>query len=374
VHKLAADLLKGAGQTWQPLDDKEIARLLEPLYPGRTCPLDMEQLLAEWQAVVEAQGLTTWEQYRSASRAGRGRALTIKDRKAVWEVLGKLHDRLEQQHAATYAGLCRRAAALFQSGQHASPFDAVIVDELQDLKAQELLFLAQLAPNQNLMLVGDAGQRIYSGKVTLKTLGIDVRGRSYVLRINYRTTEQIRRFADQLLEAEADDLDGGRETRNETRSLLSGPQPILQSFANRQAQNDFVCAKIQEFLAQGRTPDEIGVFARQTKLLEMLETRLKRAGIPLYRLSKEEFPHAPAVNLGTMHRAKGLEFKIVFVLDVADEYLPTASVLQNKKDEQLREEFIELERQLLYVSVTRARDAVFLTWAGTPSRFLKQAE
>ena len=80
------------------------------------------------------------------------------------------------------------------------------------------------------------------------------------------------------------------------------------------------------------------------------------------------------VSLGTMHRAKGLEFKCVFVIDASDNYLPSAAVLAKKTDTQLREDFIEQERQLLYVSITRARDVTFVTWVGKPSRFLQVRE
>jgi len=299
--------------------------------------------------------------------------LTVKDRKAVWQIIERLQRSLAASGEISFSGLCRRAAELVNAGQVASPFDAVVIDEMQDLRAQELLMLAALAPGQRLMLVGDGGQRIYAGKVSLKSLGIDVRGRSHILRLNYRTTEQIRRFADGLLDAEADDLDGGREARDETRSLLHGPEPRLQGFDARPAQNDFVLEQIERVLKQGRAPDEIAVFARQARLLDQIETRLKRAGVPSYRLSKEDFPHEPAVNLGTMHRAKGLEFKVVFVIDAAENELPPASVLSKKTDEQARADFLEQERQLLYVSITRARDAVFVTWSGEPSRFLVRA-
>jgi superfamily I DNA/RNA helicase len=96
--------------------------------------------------------------------------------------------------------------------------------------------------------------------------------------------------------------------------------------------------------------------------------------VPWHRLSREDFPPQPMVSLGTMHRAKGLEFKCVFVIDASDDYLPYAAVLRKKTDAQLREDFIEQERQLLYVSVTRARDAAFVTWSGKPSRFLQERE
>ncbi len=374
VHKLAIDFLNEAGESWNPVDDKKIAEMLGALSSTGKCPLDSEALLAEWQSIIEAQGITSWEQYRSANRIGRSHALTMKDRKAVWEVIEQLQHRLDKRSEISFSGLCRRTTELIKAGKIKSPFDAVVVDEMQDLQAQELLMLASLTPHTHLMLVGDGGQRIYAGKFTLKSLGINVRGRSHVLRVNYRTTEQIRRFADALLSAEADDLDGGRESRTETRSLLSGPEPQCRGFSSRPAQNDFVAEQIQEFLRQGRTPDEIAVFARQSKLLDQIESRLKKAKIPYYRLSKEGFPDEPAVNLGTMHRAKGLEFKVVFVIDVDDETLPLSGPLNKKTDEQLRDDFIEQERQLLYVSVTRARDVVFVTWVGEPSRFLQRKE
>lgn len=370
VHKLAEDLIKEAGESWQPVDDQNIAEMLKQL-SSSNCPLDPENLLAEWQSVIEAQGITSWDQYRGASRAGRGRALTIKDRKVVWTIIEQLQQRLAECGKVSFSGLCRRATELIKIGKVKSPFDAVIVDEMQDLRPQELLMLSSLAQHDKLMLVGDGGQRIYAGKVVLKSLGIDVRGRSHVLRLNYRTTEQIRRFADSLLSPEVDDLDGGLESRIETRSLLSGPEPQCKGFNSREEQYNFVVAQIHQVLRQGRTLDEIAVFARQSKMLAQIENFLKRAAIPCYLLNKENFPNEPAVHLATMHRAKGLEFKIVFVIDVDYETLPSASVLKKKTDEQLQADFIEQEQQLLYVSVTRARDIVFVTWAGEPSRFLK---
>jgi superfamily I DNA/RNA helicase len=250
------------------------------------------------------------------------------------------------------------------------------VDEMQDLGASELRLLATLAGHgtDRLMLVGDGGQRIYATKYSLKSLGIDVRGRAHVLRLHYRTTEQIRRFADRILGDEADDLEGGKESRRGTVSLLSGPEPTRKAFSTRSGQCDFVAAQISQLLQIGRTPDDIAVFARQANLLDMIETRLKRVGVPCHRLSREEFPQAPMVSLGTMHRAKGLEFKCVFVIDASDNYLPSAAVLGKKTDAQLREDFVEQERQLLYVSITRARDAAFVTWTGKPSRFLGAQE
>jgi len=370
VHHQALMLLKSAGQIWEPVGDDDLQVLLNSL-TERDCPLAGETLFAEWRDVVQAQGIMDWEQYRSASRVGRGRPLTVKDRKAVWTVIERFHQTLSNSGKCSFTGLCLRALDLLHNGL-ASPFDAVIVDEVQDLGLPELRLLAALAGvgADRLMIVGDGGQRIYAAKHSLKSLGIDVRGRSHVLRINYRTTEQIRRFADALLGQEADDLEGGKQSRQGTRSLLSGPEPMLKGFDTRQSQCDFVVEQIQQLLKFSRTPDEIAIFARQAYLLSMVETRLKRANIPFHRLSKEDFPAEPMVSLGSMYRAKGLEFKFVFVIDASDDQLPFAKALDKKTDETALADFLEQERQLLYVSLTRARDCVFVTWAGRMSRFL----
>jgi hypothetical protein len=376
VHTIAHNLLSEAGEAWQPVEDQKIIEWLQPLLAARPCPLDEEAILVEWRDMIQAQAISSWEGYRSASRTGRGRPLTVKDRKVIWEIIEQLQHLMLKRRETDFSGLCRQALELLVTGRMRSPFDAVIVDELQDLGASELRLLVALAGQgaDRLMLVGDGGQRIYATKYSLKSLGIDVRGRSHVLRLNYRTTEQIRRFADRILGDEADDLEGGRESRRDTVSLLSGPEPTRKSFTTRSEQCDFVAAQISQLLRIGRTPDDIAVFARQANLLDKIETRLKRADMPWHRLSREEFPQAPMVSLGTMHRAKGLEFKCVFVIDASDDYLPSAAVLSKKTDVQLREDFIEQEKQLLYVSVTRARDAAFVTWSGKPSRFLQVKE
>lgn len=372
VHHQSLMLLKDAGQTLEPIGDDELQRLLKSLMDD-ACPLDDESLYAEWREVIQAQGIATWEQYRGASRVGRGRPLTVKDRKAVWQVIELFHQSLAARGQCSFTGLCQRALELLNARRITSPFDAVIVDEVQDLGLPELRLLAALAGEgaNRLMIVGDGGQRIYAAKQSLKSLGIDVRGRSHVLRLNYRTTEQIRRFADAVLGDEADDLEGGREARRGTRSLLSGPQPLLKAFASRASQCDFVIEQIGQLLKLGRTPDEIAVFARQAYLLNMIETRLARAGIASHKMSKEDFPLEPMVSIGSMYRAKGLEFKFVFVIDASDDQLPYAKWLDKKTDEAARQGFLEQERQLLYVSLTRARDCVFITWAGKMSRFLE---
>ena len=224
------------------------------------------------------------------------------------------------------------------------------------------------------MVLGDAGQRIYPGGFSLKKLGIDIRGRSHILRINYRTTEQIRRFADRMLAGASDDFDDGTEDRR-SQSLLNGPSPTIKHFANQSEQEAFVLSQIQSLQKQGISPREIAIFARSGKYLKPLRSVFHDARLDINDLSdNEDLSETGGINLGTMHRAKGLEFKAVFIVDCNHDVVPHSYTLSKVRDQGDYDAAYERERQLLYVAITRARDEVFVTSVGKPSEFLKQID
>lgn len=372
VHQQAMAIVNSTDKQLKPIDSNQIKELLEKYQRYANSPLQIEALMLEWEHVIQAQGIVFWEQYRSANRSGRGTPLTVKERKQVWQVFERIFETFEEKNEIDWPGLCRYARELIISGKVISPFDAVVVDEAQDLGSQELMFLAVLAgkdPN-GLMLVGDGGQRIYANKFSLKSLGIDVRGRSHILKLNYRTTEQIRRFADNIINGNSDDLDGTEDSRKGTRSLLTGVEPELVAFDKLSQQSEFIIDEINGLLEKGLSVNDIAIFARTSDRLISIETALKKANIPSHRLQKDLDISISAIHLGTMHRAKGLEFKVVFVIDISDDLMPLATAIKFV-DIQAQEDAMLREQQLLYVSITRARDQVFVSWVGKPSRFLR---
>lgn len=376
VHSQALRFARDAGFRVNPADDQTVVTLIERFRDHYGARFDKDFLLAEWNGVVVNQGVLSWAEYRDAKRIGRGRGLHVRQRKQIWNVFQRVFESLEAKGLAVWPAICRRAQEALHSGQVQSPFDAVIVDELQDLKPQEIRLLATLAASHpdHLMVVGDAGQRIYPGGFSLKSLGIDVRGRSSILRINYRTTEQIRRFADRIMPETADDLDGGVEPRKGTRSLLGGPVPNMHGFKKAPDQVAFVVRQIESLVGQGLQPDEIAVFARSKARYEPVAEALRSKNLPVHELTREDDESAPGVNLGTMHRAKGLEFKVVFAYDCSEGVVPHEHTLQKHRDPADYEAAYLREKQLLYVAITRARDEAYITWAGRPSPFLpKQA-
>jgi superfamily I DNA/RNA helicase len=374
VHAQALAVLGRIGERVQPVGDEELQGFVKMARRRAASDLDAGLLESEWRAVVEGQGLCTWDEYRDAERRGRGRPLSVRDRKKVWTFVEKLRDGLADGGRDTFPGLCRRALQALADGRASSPFDAIVVDEVQDLRPVEIRFLAALASRPgnapDLMLLGDAGQRIYPGGFSLRALGIDVRGRSRVLRINYRTTDQIRRTADRILDGVTDDLDEGSDRRSGTRSLLRGPTPVLQGFPTAKDEAAWIVAQIEELRARGLAAGDLAVFARAGASLDTLRKQLTAADVPWRDLSQDRDASGNAMSLGTMHRAKGLEFKVVFVAECSQSQLPAASARRATADPADRAAALARERSLLYVSLTRARDEAFVTWTGEPSPFL----
>ena len=385
IHDQAAETLHAKSErfsAWPSMSNSstEVNNLLQESR-SKKLRIDQKLISHEWQHLVMPSARLTFDEYEEMKEAGIGIDFTPKDRVAAWSVFEKAWKTLQERGDFPPALICRRAREAIAAGAASSPFDAVVVDEVQDLNVQEILFAASLTRHLstvNLMLVGDAGQRIYPGGFSLRRIGIETRSRSKLLTVNYRTTLETARAAAPIRSAKVDDLEEGVEGGADALSLMRGDKPMLASFSTYDRERAAVVRKIQTLIATGCHSSEIAVFARKHNLLSRIRTDLGKAGISTQSPSSNSTIAASGgVVLGTLHSAKGLEFRFVFVIACRDAQLPLQTVRAFVPDE-AKCDYDRQEKSLLYVAMTRARERVWITWTTQdgqkPSRFLKDVE
>ena len=328
-------------------------------------------LLAEWTDVVDERGLGTWEDYRDVPRLGRKTRLGLKQRERLWAVFEQVRLALDKRGLVTWSMLYERVGNWLET-QANRPFTHVVVDEAQDVGIAELRFLARLAGGRPgaLFFAGDQGQRIFQQPFSWKALGIDIRGRSYTLKVCYRTSQQIRAAADHLLPTAIADVDGTVEGRTGTVSTFAGPAPEVRVLDDEAAEIDAVAAWLGALASDGIEAGEIGVFVRDAPQLQRARRAASRAGLPLVQLDEKVTTAPGHVAIGTMHLAKGLEFRAVAVMACDDEVLPLASRIDGIGDVADLEATYDTERHLLYVACTRARERLWVSGVDPASEFL----
>lgn len=328
-------------------------------------------LITEWVQIVDGWQLTSWEEYRDVSRLGRKTRLPEEQRNILWKIFERVRTELKKRKLNTYAGLFYELAA-FITKTKKSIFDSVVVDECQDLTISHIRFFSSLGNfnSNSLFFTGDLGQRIFQQPFSWKALGIDVRGRSRILRVNYRTSHQIRAQADKLLSSEIIDFDGISENRNNTISVFNGPPPIIISLKSENDEIETVSKWISEQMKAGLLPHEFGVFVRSEAQIDRAKAAIKKSGLSFKVLDEHVETTSGYVSICTMHLAKGLEFRAVVVMACDDEIIPLQSRIETVGDDADLQEVYDTERHLLYVACTRARDNLLITGVEPISEFI----
>ena len=331
----------------------------------------MRFLTAEWDQVVDDWQLGDWESYRDVPRIGRRRRLSENQRRLLWSVFERVHQKLQETSQVTQFQVFGQLTGLFTMSSRRS-FDFVVVDEAQDVGVAQLRFLAALAPQSpnNLFLAGDLGQRIFQQPFSWKALGVDIRGRSHILKINYRTSHQIRTKADSLLGAELSDVDGNAEERRGTVSVFNGPNPVIRVSETAARETEIVNQWLKALNAEGLTCEEVAIFVRSDDEVLRAAAAIEAAGLPHHVLPSIPSDAASSITISTMHLAKGLEFRAVAVIACDEEVIPSQSRIEAIADQADLEDVYNTERHLLYVACTRARDLLLVTGVEPGSEFL----
>lgn len=352
---------------------RDLLREAAATVPGHKFGLHF--LITEWDHVVDAWQLDNWDAYRDVARLGRKTRLQEAQRKILWSIFERVRAGLSQRGLITPAGLFTALAAALAKNKR-QLFDFAVVDESQDLAIAHLRFFAALGGNRPnaLFFAGDLGQRIFQQPFSWKSLGVDIRGRSRTLRVNYRTSHQIRTQADRLLTPVVTDVDGNAEDRSDTVSVFNGPPPTIRAFADEEAEIKAVADWIGERAKSGVVSHEFGVFVRSDQQLARAQAAVAKAGLACKILDEHVETTSGHVSISTMHLAKGLEFRAVVVMACDDEVIPLQERIAAVGDEGDLQEVYETERHLLYVACTRARDHLLVTGIDPVSEFLDDLE
>ena len=327
-------------------------------------------LMSEWRSVIDAWQIDSLAAYARVPRPGRKNRLGGKQRERLWPVFGRVREILRAQLRYTPANVFGEVAAYYKHRKD-KPFSHIIVDEAQDLGVPELKMLSAIAPDdqQALFFAGDLGQRIFQEPFSWLGLGIDIRGRSHTLKVNYRTSHQIRQAADRLLPHIMRDMDGIEQDRRATVSVFNGPEPDVLIHVSEEEEIKAIGSAILKALDTGIPPEEIGVFVRSEDELTRARSAVQAAGQTPLDLSDRVEDRTGRLAIGTLHLAKGLEFRQIVVMACDDEVLPDQDRIDTVADEAALDEVYDTERQLFYVACTRAREKLIVSGVKPASEF-----
>ena len=266
-------------------------------------------------------------------------------------------------------------------GAQLHPYKAVIVDEAQDMGPQAFRLIRRMLPEEvegqpdknSLFIVGDGHQAIYGKRVILGQCGINIVGRGRKLRVNYRTSEEIRKWAFAILDGiDINDLDEGQDDGRGYRSLFNGPEPEIVNSKNAKGEFKNLLNWIRQFESDSKKEIQLGdicVIGRTRKEVKKIKEFLDENNYKIYELKRRNIDDRRhgGIRVATMHRVKGLEFKAVAIVSLNKDIVPDAISLKSAPDEASKEDILKSERMLLYVASTRAMNQLLISSYGNQS-------
>lgn len=365
------------GFTYTIAYDEQIKEIWENaiILAGDTCGFNTQFFKEEWLKVISSQEAYTKEAYMRASRIGLGTRLDRKTRIQVWKVIEEYQALMKDKQIRDVETAMYECRLVIERNPNLLQYSAVIVDEAQDFSMNAYRLLRAIAGEQHkndMFIVGDTHQRIYRNRVVLSKCGINIRGRSSNLKINYRTTEEIRKYAISLLKGISfDDLDDEYESKEICQSLTHGVKPSIKNFNTVSEEIEYIVEEIKRLQSLATDLRSICIVARTHRLLDQYISGLISEGIRIYEIkrSKIDDRNFEGVRVATMHRVKGLEFKHVFVVAVNKRVIPLLPV-DDITDTVVAQELLTAEKCLLYVALTRAQESAYITSYGQQSELI----
>ncbi len=313
-------------------------------------------LLDEINKVIRARSITTLTDYQKIDRIGRGVALDReKQRPILWQIYQQYQKLLDENGVHDWEDLPR---LVLQRCHPLPKYDVIVIDEAQDFPPSHLQLIAQVAQTNEekcgLNLLADPAQSIYYRGISWREGGIEVRGRTRTLAKNFRNTQQILEAAKCILD-KCEDLKTENEYIPPTSTYRLGQKPILMQYSSQEEQWTFIAKSIVQLAQSGQYRlSDIVILAKHKRSLDDIIPKLSRENIPnmIFRDDIKLFENK--VKLITMHSAKGLEFPVVFLIDMSNDIIPRIESQETEKFD------LEQERKLFYVSMTRASERLYI--------------
>ncbi|HFK1440225.1 ATP-dependent helicase [Bacillus thuringiensis] len=323
------------------------------------------EFLAEEISWVKGKGIKNLTEYQDVSRTGRGSSVRVTkpDRKIMYRIFEEYERVKRNSGKIDYDDFALTLLENKEKIRDTYKFDQVMIDEGQDLQQVQLMLLRFIA-KKGFAVAADKGQKIYKTSFTWKEIGINILGgRTKILQNSFRSTKQIIQMAYSL--QLNDSIIKDEEYVMPILPEYTGPVPDVYQCSTREKQDTAIVSTIKMLLQ--KNPDKtIGVLSREWKSVNRFYYALQAESIPHEYIKKDQGnAHTAGVKLTTFHSAKGLEFDYVIILDLVDD----------TGDQELQdEEYKEIERRLLYVSITRAKTYLQLYYYDQPSSLLKEID
>lgn len=333
---------------------------------------DIEFLIKEYENVILLNNVKDRDDYLRVPRIGLETPLGRKNRLRVWEII-EYYQKLKHERGYYHLDeITNKLTEYYQSNE--KPFESIIADEIQDFSDTELRLLRSMVPERqnDLFLVGDPLQKIYQRQLNYSRAGINIRGRrSKRLKINYRTTEEIKKSAVSVIKnVRYDDFDGAEEAKAGYLSLMHGERPSYEIYNDIESMSDAVKNIIHK-LSEDSDIDlsSICVGARTKRSMDLLKKYIHNQEISYYDIPRAT-GDTKGIRLSTFHNMKGLEFKVVILYDVSDRTVPLIHNDYELKSEKEKKDYLNSEKSLLYVAMSRAIQRLYILGRNDKSKLL----
>lgn len=375
VHEFAAQVLADRGVQYRLDADAARAAFEEawaahgdghPHLPQR---LPLDYWAEEIDHVIKGRGIGSLDDYLDLARPGRKHHLHAEQRRALWKVYEAYQRALAERRVIDHADEILLAERELARHPLEPGYASVIVEEAQDLSAAMIRMLYSLVGTERdgFTLIGDGQQSIYPGGFTLAEVGISLSGRGAVMSTNYRNTREIADFAAKAAaDTQYDDIEYGVQAAQIPEEIeRTGAEPTLLRFSGTAMHDTHLVQHLREvFAGSDVTMGEVAVIGAKRATVTRLLQRLQREGINAVNLQEYHGMPIDAVKVGTIKRAKGLEFRHVVVADVEGALLaplPADVVASDEVEHGAARERWERARRELFVAFTRAREGL---WVG----------